>query len=65
MCFITVKVSAFPYQWKADYSFSCSYYLLFIHFWYYPRCAEGISQPALEPYGITVVSPNSWEGEWQ
>lgn len=62
--FLTVKVSAFPHTWKADYSFSCSY-LLFIPFWYYPRGAEGISQPALEPCGTPVVSPNSWDGSRQ
>lgn len=63
--FLTVKVSAFPHTWKADYSFSCSSYLLFIPFWYYPRGAEGISQPALEPCGTPVVSPNSWDGSRQ
>lgn len=62
--FLAVKVSAFPSPWKADYSFSCSY-LLFIPFWYSPRGAEGISQPALEPCGIPVVSPNSWHGSRQ
>lgn len=65
ICFITVKASALPDMRKADYSSLCSYYLLFIHFWYYGRCAEGISQSALEPYSITVVSPDGWDGEWQ
>lgn len=60
-----MKVSAFPHTWKADYSFSCSSYLLFIPFWYYPRGAEGISQPALEPCGTPVGSPNSWDGSRQ
>lgn len=30
ICFITVEVFTFPYMWKADYSFSCSYYLFLV-----------------------------------